>query len=104
MTSVRDRLRRESKARQKAEKQLTEVKRRTAQAREALEKEHANRDERNAHSLDKLHSMYDQQIQKLRSLLATETEQLAAAREEICELTMAVHRAAAEGGLVVISR
>ena len=97
LTSAQQMIAQETRNRQKAEKQLSREKKKEAEAVRKMLSEQAQRDESNANNLDKLHVMYGKQVDKLRTMLDAEGNQLADAREEIAEMTLKLQLAATNG-------
>ena len=89
LTTAQQLVAQETRYRLKAEKKLATEKVKKMEQTRHMKAQQADRDKANAHNLDKLHVMYGKQIEKLRKMLDTEGNQLANAREEIAEMTMA---------------
>jgi hypothetical protein len=82
----------ETRLRLEAEKNLAIEKSNNIKKKRISMTEQSERDEINAKNLDKLHVMYGKQIEKLRTMLELEGNQLANAREEIAEMTLSRHK------------
>ena len=98
LTAAQQMIAQETRSRQKAEKMLSIEKSNKLLHERKIITEQSERDEENAKNLDKLHVMYGKQIDKLRTMLEAEGNQLANAREEIADLTLSMPMGSADGG------
>ena len=98
LTAAQQMIAQETRSRQKAEKMLSIEKSNKLLHERKIITEQSDRDEENAKNLDKLHVMYGKQIDKLRTMLEAEGNQLANAREEIADLTLSMPMGDGGGG------